>query len=130
MTPRLPRGDVAGGGDEVSGEVTSTFQRRPAYRYIRHADRLPTYAELADAGFDDIVCTVKLFNPTGAGTWWLAAYDCDTHIAWGVAEIVEREVGSFGMDELVAFRGLMGLPIERDLHYRPQTITALLEGGR
>jgi hypothetical protein len=112
------------------GEVTSAFQRRPCYRYVRKSDKLPTYAELADTGFDDIVCTVKLFNPTGAGTWWLASFDSDTHIAWGVAEIVEREVGSFDMDELVAFRGRMGLPIERDLHYRPQTIAAILEGAR
>jgi hypothetical protein len=64
---------------------------------------------------------VRLFNPTGIGTWWIAAYDPDTHIAWGVAELHERETGPFSMDELTEFRGRFGLSIERDLHYRPAT---------
>ena len=114
---------------ESTGEVTSTFQRRPCYRYIRLADKLPTYAELGDRPFAEILCPVKLFNPTGAGRWWLSAFDPDTMIAWGVAEIFEREVGSFDMEELVAYRGLMGLPIERDIYYTPVTIAAILEGA-
>jgi len=48
-------------------------------------------------------------------------------IGWGVAEIHEREVGSFSLRELVGFRGRFGLPIERDLHYKPMTVAALLE---
>jgi Protein of unknown function (DUF2958) len=107
MTPRLPREGVADNAGDLSGEVTSTFQRRPCYRWIRRADKLPTYAELGDRPFTEIVCAVKLFNPTGAGRWWIGAFDPDSRIAWGVAEIFEREVGSFDMDELVAFRGLM-----------------------
>jgi hypothetical protein len=112
-----------------TGEVTSAFQRRPAYRYIRRSDNLPTYAELGDKGFDKIIARVRLFNPTGAGTWWIAAYDADNMLAWGVAEIHEREVGSLSIRELVEFRGRFGLPIERDLHYRPMTIAAVLEVG-
>lgn len=41
----------------------STFQKRPAYRYIRTTDRLP----VRETGADPIA-RVKLFNPTGAGT--------------------------------------------------------------
>lgn len=111
-------------------EVTSTFQRRPAYRYIRRTDNLPTYAQLGDKSFDDIVARVRLFNPTGAGTWHVAAYDPDTMIAWGVAEIHCAEVGSFSIRELLDFRGIFRLPIERDLHYRPATIAAVLAGAR
>ena len=107
-------------------EVTSTFQRRPAYRYIRRTDWLPTYAKLEDLSFEQIVCKVKLFNPTGIGTWWLAAYDPDSQTAWGVADLHEREVGSIWSPEILAFRGRFGLPIERDLHYRPVTVAALL----
>lgn len=109
-------------------EVTSTFQRSAAYRYIRRTDALPTYAELGyDTPLSEIVCKVRLFNPTGIGTWWIAAFDPDTQIAWGVAELTDREVGSFSMDELTAFRdSRFGLPIERDLHYTPTTIEDLI----
>jgi len=109
----------------IGNEVTSSFQKSAAYRYIRDADHLPTYDELGNKAFRKIVCPVKLFNPAGSGTWWIAAFDSDTGIAWGVAELFEQEVGSFSMVELGELR-VMGLPIERDLHYAPKTIVELL----
>jgi hypothetical protein len=115
--------------EEPAYEVSSPFQKRPAYKYIRASDKLPTYAELPSgetATSEQVVCKVKLFNPTGAGTWWLAAYDPDTGVGWGVAEIHEREIGSFYMPELVEFRGRLGLPIERDLHWKPRTMAEVL----
>jgi Protein of unknown function (DUF2958) len=109
-------------------EVTSSFQRRPAYRYIRRTDKLPTYDQLGETPASEIVAHVRLFNPTGIGTWWIASYDPDTRIAYGVAELHEWEAGSFGIDELVDFRGLFGLPLERDLHYQPVTLEQVLNG--
>lgn len=106
-------------------EVSSSFQERPCYRYIRNADNLPTYDGLSGT-YEEIVCRVKLFNPSGAGTWWIAAYDPDTCVAWGVAELFEREVGDFSMVELGELRGRFGLPIERDLYYKPKTVAELL----
>lgn len=107
----------------------STFQRRPAYRYIRAADRLPIVAEIGNRNFDEVVCPVKLFNPTGRETWYLAAYDPEMRTAWGVADIFGREAGLIDMAELVEFRGRFGLPIERDLHYSPRTVAVLLAKG-
>lgn len=106
-------------------EVTSTFQKRPAYRYLRVTDKLPTDY----TSFDDL-CKVKLFNPTGAATWWIAAYDPETQIAQGVVDLgigIGPEFGDIWMPELVDFRGRFGLPIERDLHYTPKTIRELLK---
>lgn len=112
--------------------VVSTFQDKPAYRYIRKADKLPTYDEIPrDKPFAEIMCPVKLFNPTGIGTWWIAAYDPDDRIAWGVAELTEAEVGSFSMDELIALRGRpFGLPIERDIYYTPISLEEAQKGRR
>jgi Protein of unknown function (DUF2958) len=94
-----------------------------AYRYIRATDKIPTYVEIADES--DPLCRVKLFG--GPGTWWIAAYDPDTRIAWGVAEIQERETGSFSMDELVDLRiPPFGLPVERDLDWTPKRVSAVL----
>ncbi len=100
--------------------VTSTFQKRPAYKYIRESDKLPVVAP------EDAVAKVKLFNPTGAGTWWLASYDPETGIAFGVAEIFEREAGDIYIPELVEFRGQFGLPIERDLSFKSTKLSDLL----
>jgi hypothetical protein len=109
-------------------EVRSTFQNLPAYRYIRKTDKLPTMVNL-DTPLAETVAKVRLFNPTGIGTWWIASYDPDTGIAYGVADLHEREVGDFYIPELVDFRGRMGLPIERDLYYTPVSLAAVLAGG-
>lgn len=107
-------------------EVRSTFQRRPAYRYLRRTDRLPAIDAIRDKPFDQIVAKVRLFNPTGIGTWFVCAYDPETGTAWGAAELHTREIGPFSMTELISFRGRFGLPIERDLHYHGRTTLAEL----
>lgn len=103
----------------------STFQNKPAYRYLRRTDRLPTTDE-ARACADPLVL-VKLFNPTGAGTWYVTGYDPETRIASGAADIHEFERGDFSMAELVELRpagtiagfGRFRLPLERDLFFTP-----------
>ena len=100
-------------------EVRSSFQNRPAYRYLRVSDQLPHPDTLGP----DPVARVKLFNPGGAGTWWIAGYDPETQVGYGAAEIHEFELGSIDLAELVAFRGRFGLPIERDLHWTPRPLS-------
>jgi len=95
----------------------STFQKRPCYRYIRESDKL------APIGSEAPIARIKLFNPAGAGTWYLSEYYPETRTAYGIAIIQEREYGYIDMAELVAFRdSRFGLPIERDLHWRPRTL--------
>ena len=106
-------------------EVASTFQRKPCYRYIRDADKLPTHVPNGTA-LDKVKCKVRLFNPTGIGTWWIASYQPETGNVFGVAELHQREVGTFWLPELVEFRGRFGLPIERDLYWKPQTVAELM----
>lgn len=105
----------------------SSFQRRPCYRYIRASDRLPRPADV-DTSDPELVARVRLFNPGGAGTWWIAAYDPETRVAFGAAELVEREMGDIWMPELVEYRGPFGLPIERDLYYEPATLGQIRRG--
>ncbi len=115
-------------------DVSSSFQKRPAYRYLRRSDHLPRYEQTFtspghDIPLSQIEAKVKLFNPTGIGTWYVAAYDPEDRIAWGLADLHEREIGSFSMQELVDFRGRFGLPIERDLHWSPKSLATLQAGG-
>ena len=98
----------------------STFQKRPAYRYIRHNDKLP----LKPVG-DDPIAKVKIFDPTAGWTWYLASYDHGTRVAFGLVDGFEREIGDVYMPELVAFRGRFNLPIERDLHWKPRPFSQI-----
>lgn len=97
----------------------SSFQDKPAYRYLRAADNLPHPDTLGP----NPVAVVKLFNPTGQGTWYIAAYDPETRVAYGAAHLFEFEYGSIGMEELVTYRGRFGLPIERDLCWTPRSLS-------
>ena len=74
----------------------------------------------------DPAAKVKLFDPTGSFTWYIVGYDPETHLAWGVVDGLARELGDFDMRELVALRGRGGLPIARDLYWKPPPISELL----
>ncbi len=99
----------------------STFQAIPAYRYIRASDDIPGL----DKHEKEPMARIKLFNPTGSWTWYIAAYDPETHQAFGLVDGFEKELGYFDMQELVAFRGALGLPLERDLHWKPVSLRDL-----
>lgn len=72
---------------------------------------------------DDPIARVKLFDPCGKWTWYIAGFDADTGIAYGAVDGFEFEYGSFDMHELAAIRGQFGLPIERDLYWRPRPLS-------
>jgi hypothetical protein len=98
----------------------SPYLSGPAYRYIRQTDALPTTAEVLED--ESPMAKVKLFDPSSEWTWYIAGYDPDTRVAWGRVHGHEVEVGSIDMAELVNVRGPFGLPIERDLWFRPEPV--------
>ncbi len=100
----------------------STFQKRPCYRYIRQTDDLPALGTEAKAA------KVKLFDPAGGWTWYISEYNPETHEAFGLVDGFEKELGYFDMAELVAHRGRFGLPLERDLYWKPQALNSLQYG--
>jgi len=105
---------------------------KPAYHYIRESDKLPGTDD-AHAQEDPLI-RVKLFNPTGIGYWYLAGYDPDTQLAWGIAHLFESEIGDFDMGEIIDLRGQFGLPVERDIHWTPRPLNEVFanldQGGR
>lgn len=73
----------------------------------------------------DIKIVLKLFNPTGAGTWYLYEKE-DDDIYWGYVNLGDidcAECGTVSMSELMAFRGRFGLGIERDMHFKPLSMS-------
>ena len=71
---------------------------------------------------------VKLFNPSGVGTWYLSELDPETNIAFGLCDLGDPELGYVSIDELSEVRGFMGLGIERDLHFQPTKFDDLMRG--
>ncbi len=69
----------------------------------------------------DAVAYVKYFTPDSGWTWYATEFDGDD-IFFGLVEGFEKELGYFSLGELEAARGPMGLPIERDLYWKPKTL--------
>lgn len=74
---------------------------------------------------NEIKIVLKLFNPTGAGTWYLyEKLDDDIYMCF--ANLGDRdmaECGTVSMSELMAYRGMFGLGIERDSSFEPLSMT-------
>ena len=73
----------------------------------------------------DIKIVLKLFNPCGAGTWYLYEKE-DDDIYWGfvnLGDIMCAECGTVSMSELMSLRLPFGLHIERDMHFKPLSMS-------
>jgi hypothetical protein len=72
------------------------------------------------------IAYVKLFNPSGSGTWYLSELD-ENNIAYGLCEIHEKELGYTSLDELKSIKTTpFGLPIERDKYFEPTPLEELM----
>ena len=79
------------------------------------------------------VAYVKYFTPSSSWTWYClegepvrdeAGREVDFEF-FGLVDGHERELGYFVLSELETIRGPLGLPIERDLHWRPKTLAEI-----
>ena len=68
----------------------------------------------------DPLPVVKLFTPDAGATWLLTEIDPDEpDLAFGLCDLGMGfpELGRVSLSELSTVRGMMALPIERDLHF-------------
>jgi Protein of unknown function (DUF2958) len=70
---------------------------------------------------DDAIAVVKFFTPDANWTWWATEFD-GNDLFFGLVSGFEVEYGYFSLSELEQIRGVLGLPVERDLYYRPQSL--------
>ena len=82
----------------------------------------------AQDGSKTVKAELKLFNPTGIGTWYLSELNPDTNVAYGLCCIHEKEYGYVSLDELSEFKGQFGLGIERDKYFAPKTLEECKNG--
>ena len=89
-----------------------------------------------EAGLDspDFQPVVKLFTPDAGATWLLTELNpADEVTAFGLCDLGlgEPELGYVSLTELKTVRGRLGLPVERDLHFKAdKTLSQYAEEAR
>ena len=86
----------------------------------------PLYATEIIA-IEDKVIRAKFFCPWSQFTWWAVEFDPKDRICFGLVRGHETEWGYFSIDELDSIDGPGGLRIERDVHFRAQTVKDMIE---
>ncbi len=81
---------------------------------------------------EDPTVQAKFFTPDSNWTWFLTegSPQEDDFLCFGYVIGLEEEWGYFLMSELEAVRGPMGLPIERDLYFRPGSFSEVIKRYR
>ncbi|MCA9933371.1 MAG: DUF2958 domain-containing protein [Anaerolineales bacterium] len=87
-------------------------------------EQLPTIREAEAQGLA-AQALVKFFTPDADWTWYASAFEPNHEIFFGLVIGFVPEFGSFGLAELQAARGPLGLPIERDEQFEPATLREL-----
>jgi hypothetical protein len=84
---------------------------------------LPALYSQEDKG-GEAIAHVKFFTPDGSWTWLATCgqQEGDDFLFFGLVDGLEKELGYFCLSELQSVRGSLGLPIERDLYWRPKTL--------
>jgi hypothetical protein len=93
-----------------------------------HEQLPPLYSQDGKGG--KAIAYLKLFTPDSGFSWWITEGGpitdddgkvVDFHL-FGLVEGQCRELGYVSLNELEELRGPMGLPVERDLWWKPKTL--------
>jgi len=76
----------------------------------------------------DPLVHLKLFTADANWTWYVTegSPEGDDFIFFGYVIGLEKEWGYFALSELAAARGPLGLPIERDLYFKPAPFSQVM----
>lgn len=87
-------------------------------------EKLPKIYSQEEKGLE-AVAIVKFFTPDSNWTWYATEFDGDD-LFFGLVEGFEKEIGYFRLSELQSVKGALGLPIERDMFFKPKTLNELM----
>ena len=65
----------------------------------------------------DPIILAKFFTPDAQWSWYATEFDEDEQMFFGFVVGLEKELGYFSLAELQQIRGVLGLPVERDLYF-------------
>jgi hypothetical protein len=77
----------------------------------------------------DPIVHIKFLTPDSNWTWYVTegSTEGDDFIFFGYVIGFEREWGYFSLSAMVASKGPMGLPIERDLYFKPRPFSQIVQ---
>jgi len=121
----------------IGSEAIAKTNKRAANNRIRGMkllpfkirERLPSLGGQDDKG-SKAVTYAKWFTPDNSWTWYITEgspvrnrdNDPVDYILFGLVDGQCKELGYFRLSELESVNGPMGLPIERDLYWKPKTL--------
>lgn len=73
---------------------------------------------------NDPIAYIKFFTPDSQWTWYVLEFDGED-LFFGLVQGFAEELGYFSFSELSEVRGPLGLPIERDLYFKPTPLSKL-----
>ena len=86
--------------------------------------RLPPLGSQEEVEDPLLVC--KFFYADFSWTWYPIEFDGrDTF--YGLVDGFEEELGYFTLSELMSNRGKLGLPVERDLYFKPCRLSEVMK---
>ena len=88
-------------------------------------EKLPKLYTQEEKGLD-AVAVVKFFTPDSNWTWYATEFDGED-LFFGLVDGFEKEIGYFRLSELQSVKGALGLPIERDMYFKPKTLRELMD---
>ena len=91
-------------------------------------EQLPKLYENEEYGLE-AKALVKFFTPDSNWFWYASEFD-GKDVFFGVVSGFAVELGYFSLSELEGVRGPLGLPIERDLYFEPETLKELMKMHR
>ena len=112
----------------IGGDTAVKADKRAANDKIRGMKLLtqeickklpPLYSQDGKGG--KAIAYVKFFTPDSGFTFWATEYDGEDTF-FGLVDGHFKELGYFSLSELESVNGPMGLPIERDLYWKPKTL--------
>jgi hypothetical protein len=82
----------------------------------------PLYSQDGSGG--KAIAYAKLFTPSSSWTWYIteASPEGEDILCFGLVDGFEKELGYFSLAEMADVTGPLGLPIERDLYFKPTTL--------
>jgi DUF2958 family protein len=90
------------------------------------AETLPALGTTEHA--PDPLLHVKLFTPDAGWRWYIAEYDAKQRLALAYVHAAVNAWDEISLDVLTAWRGPMGLAVERDLFWQPIPLSRVLCG--
>jgi len=92
--------------------------------------KLPALGTNAEKSMEEVKVPLKLFNPAGAGTWYITEYDPEEELAFGFVNLGDPEMAELGyiyVPELLQLKLPFGLSIERDRHFGNHTLKEVFD---